>query len=213
MSITFLGYNHGAGHHVHNLLGGCVLSPLTDATFVSVRSRGQWRRWLERNHDKLDHVWLVFFKHHTGEPTLGYGEAVEEALCFGWVDSLVKRLDEDRYARKFTPRRADSKWSSANRKRYDSLQARGLLAPAGIARPPTDRDGDAPTPAPHTLPVYLEQGLKANKKAWDAFRRLTPSQRRAYVGWIDTAKREATRQRRLAEAVARLAAGQPLGMK
>jgi len=186
---------------------------VTGARLVTVRSRGQWRRWLARNHAKLDEAWLVFFKHHTGEPGLGYDEAVEEALCFGWVDSLVKRLDESRYARKFTPRRADSKWSSANRKRYASLQARGLLAPAGIARPPTDRDGDAPTPALDTLPGYLEQGLKANKKAWDAFCRLPPSQRRACVGWIDTARRESTRQRRLAEAVARLAAGQPLGMK
>src|SRR5213075_2717902 len=95
---------------------------------LDVHSRAQWRAWLEKHHDSESEVWLVFYKLHTGRKSPPYEDAVEEALCFGWVDSLVRRLDDDRFARKFTPRKPDSKWSSINRRRYADLQARGLLA-------------------------------------------------------------------------------------
>src|ERR1017187_2053436 len=93
-------------------------------------------------------VWLVFYKRQTGRSSIAYDDAVNEALCFGWIDSLIKRLDDDRYARKFTPRKPDSKWSSANRKRYAQLQASGRLTPAGLQRAPTGRSHDAPRPSP-----------------------------------------------------------------
>ncbi len=134
-------------------------------------------------------------------------------MCFGWVDSLVKRLDDDRYARKFTPRQPHSRWSDANRRRYADLEARGLLAPAGLARPPTNRSGDAPRPDADRVPAYIEQRIKRNARAWRNFEQLAPSYRRAYVGWIDSAKRESTRDKRLREAVQLLAAGKKLGLK
>jgi uncharacterized protein YdeI (YjbR/CyaY-like superfamily) len=158
-------------------------------------------------------VWLVFHKRHTGRSSIGYDEAVEEALCFGWIDSVIKRLDSGRYARKFTPRRPDSKWSTANRRRYAQLKARGLLTPAGLKRAPTARNGDAPRPSDSAVPAYVEQALRARPIAWRHFERLSPSYRRLYVAWIDSAKRQETKTRRLREVVDLLAAGRKLGLK
>jgi uncharacterized protein YdeI (YjbR/CyaY-like superfamily) len=187
--------------------------PTKTLKMLAVRSRRQWRNWLQRQHASVAEIWLVFPKRHTAETGLSYDEAVEEALCFGWIDSLVKRLDEDRYARKFTPRKPDSRWSTINHQRYAKLQAQGLLATAGQARPPTDRSGDAPRPSVSVLPAYIEESLKADARAWACFEQLSPSCRRAYIGWIDSAKREETKQKRLREAITRLAAGEKLGLK
>src|SRR5688572_9930739 len=107
-------------------------------TFVA-RTADQWRKWLDEHHDSESEVWLIFHKVHTGVASIAYLDALDEALCFGWVDSLVKRLDDSRYARKFTPRKPDSRWSTINRKRYAALKASGRLKPGGINRAPTDR--------------------------------------------------------------------------
>ncbi len=180
---------------------------------LEVRSRQKWRVWLQRHHGSESEVWLVFYKRHTGTDGIRYDDAVEEALCFGWIDSIVRRLDDDRYARKFTPRRANSRWSTTNRRRYADLEARGLLAGPGLERAPTGRSGDAPRPSASVLPPHIEKRLRANARAWKHFKELAPSYRRAYVGWIDSAKRPETRERRLREAVRLLAAGKKLGLK
>jgi len=96
-------------------------------TFLA-RTADQWREWITEHHDSESEVWLIFHKLHTGMASIAYKDALDEALCFGWVDSLVKRLDDRRYARKFTPRRADSRWSTTNRKRYAPLKASGVEA-------------------------------------------------------------------------------------
>jgi uncharacterized protein YdeI (YjbR/CyaY-like superfamily) len=180
---------------------------------LNVRSRPLWRTWLEKNHALEAEVWLVFHKQHTAKKSISYSDALDEALCFGWVDSLVKRLDDDRYARKFTPRKADSRWSTINRRRYAALKSAGLLAPAGLKCPPTDRDGDAPRPSITSLPSYMEQALRANARAWEFFETLAPSCRRAYIGWVDSAKRDETKQKRLGEMIDLLTAGRKLGLK
>ena len=90
---------------------------------LRVKRVDQWRDWLDEHHASESGIWLVFYKRHTGVASIGYKDALDEALCVGWVDSLVKRLDDRRYALKFTPRRADSRWSDANRKRYAELKA------------------------------------------------------------------------------------------
>lgn len=173
----------------------------------------QWRQWLDEHHAVESEVWLVFGKQHTGVASVSYQDAVDEALCHGWVDSLIKRVDESRYARKFTPRRADSRWSPTNRKRYAELKASGRLKPAGIRRPPTDR-GYGPRPAlPATVPTYIETALRKRAGAWRHFEELAPSHRRRYILWIDSAKRPETRARRLQEALRLLAAGKELGLK
>ncbi len=180
---------------------------------LDVRNCEHWRAWLAKHHDSESEVWLVFHKRQTGRPSIAYDEAVDLALCFGWIDSLIKRLDDNRYARKFTPRKPDSRWSSANRKRYARLEASGRLTPAGLKRAPTDRSYDAPRPARPKLPPYIQQALRRRPAAWNYFQSLAPSYRRLYIGWIDSAKRRETKTRRLQEAIGLLAAGKKLGLK
>jgi uncharacterized protein YdeI (YjbR/CyaY-like superfamily) len=181
-----------------------------------VRTLDQWREWLTEHHASVAEVWLIFHKRDTGVASIDYGDALDEALCFGWVDSLVKRLDDRRYARKFTPRRANSRWSTVNRQRYAALKASGRLKPPGIERFPTARGyGPRPLrlPLPSRLPAYIKAGLRNHPRALRHFETLPPSQRRRYVAWIESAKREDTRLRRLKEAIRLLAGGKVLGLK
>ena len=180
---------------------------------VEVQDRQEWRKWLKEHSDSNSDIWLVFHKRHTGAESISYNDAVEEALCFGWIDSLVQRLDDARYARKFTPRRAGSKWSTTNRRRYADLKSRGVLAAPGLRRAPTNRDGDAPRLSVSALPPYIEETLKTVPRAWQHFNQLAPSYQRAYIGWIESAKREETKERRLREALSLLASGKKLGLK
>lgn len=177
------------------------------------RDLEHWHAWLARHHASESEIWLVFYKIQTGRAGVSYSDALDEALCFGWVDSLIKRLDDERYARKFTPRKAESKWSEINRKRYAELQASGRLQPAGVNRAPTGRAYAAPPKPPATVPDYFEQALKKNTAAKKYFEKLAPSHRRAYLLWVDTARREETKAKRLKEALALLAARKPLGLK
>lgn len=184
-------------------------------TFLA-RTTTEWHDWLAKQHDSAAEVWLVFHKKHTGVASIAYSDALDEALCFGWVDSLVKRLDDRRYAIKFTPRRADSRWSDANRKRYAALEVSGRLEPAGRERPPTNRTY-APRPPrlelPAKLPPYITAALKKRPAALKCFEALEPEQRRRYVAWIESAKREETKGRRLKEAIRLLSEGKQLGLK
>jgi len=179
---------------------------------LDVRTRRQWRAWLAKHHTSSAGIWLVFHKRHTGVKSIPYEDAVREALCFGWIDSLIKRLDEDRYAIKVTPRQPTSKWSPINRRRWMELKAAGLLAPAGLAAPPTENTY-GPKPVIPNLPIYIAKALKANPEAWRFFRELAPTYRRDFIVWIHTAKQPRTRERRLRESVDLLAAGKRLGLK
>jgi len=179
---------------------------------LEVRSRRQWRAWLATHHTSSSGIWLVFYKHHTGLKSMPYEDAVREALCFGWIDSLIKRLDDDRYALKVTPRKPTSKRSDLNRKRWMELKATGLLSSAGVAAAPTENTY-GPRPVIPDLPSYIAKAIKANAKAWQFFRELAPTHRRNFVVWIHTAKRPDTRERRIRESLALLAAGKKLGLK
>ena len=179
---------------------------------LEVRSRRQWRAWLAKHHTSSSGIWLVFYKQHTGRKSMLLEDATREALCFGWIDSLVKRLDEDRYAFKMTPRRSTSKWSDTNRRRWKELKAAGLLASAGLAAAPTETTY-GPRPVIPELPKYIAKPIKASAPAWKFFRELSPRNRRDFVVWIHTAKRPDTRERRIRESLALLAAGKKLGLK
>jgi uncharacterized protein YdeI (YjbR/CyaY-like superfamily) len=179
---------------------------------LEVRSRRQWRAWLAKHHTSSPGIWLVFYKAHTGVKSISYDDAVREALCFGWIDSLVKRLDDDRYVFKVTPRKPTSKWSDINRQRWAELNAAGLLTSAGVAAAPTNNTYAAKPTIPD-LPVYIAKALKTNPKAWEFFRGLAPTYRRNFVVWIHMAKRPETRERRIRESIALLAAGKKLGLK
>ena len=178
------------------------------------RTLDRWRGWLDKHHASATEIWLVFYKQHTGKTSVAYLDAVDEALCFGWIDSLVRRLDEDRYTRKFTPRKTNSKWSDTNRKRYAELAKAGRLAPAGKARSPeTGGRYDAKLAMPENIPPSIANALKAKPAAWAFFQTLTPKQRRYAWGWVHLAKQDETRERRLAEVVRLLSKKQKLGLK
>ncbi len=197
--------------------GGRRVRPL----LLHFESRSAWRSWLAENHASARELWLVFFKVHTGRPCVAYEDAVEEALCFGWIDSIVKRLDDERYARKFTPRNAGSGWSDSNRRRVAKVVREGRMTPAGMAvvdfavppRGGAEATGGARVREEPRLAPELLRRLEANARAWATFRALAPSYRRNYVGWIMSAKREETRLRRLEEAIGLLAEGKKLGLK
>lgn len=186
----------------------------TELKLLDVRNRQQWRRWLETHYASSPGVWLIFHKNQSRvKHSIPYEDSVREALCFGWIDSLIRRLDDDRYARKFTPRRPTSKWSDSNRKRWADLKASGLLTVTGLAAAPTNNTYVPPPAIPEDLPVYIVKALKVNPKAWRFFQALAPSYRRYFVLWIHSAKRPETRAKRIRESLVLLAAGKKLGPK
>jgi uncharacterized protein YdeI (YjbR/CyaY-like superfamily) len=185
---------------------------MVELDMLDIRTRKQWRTWLRKNHKSSPGVWVMCHKEHTGVPSIPPEDLVREALCFGWIDSLVKRLDDDRYARKVTPRKPTSRWSDLNRRRWAELDAAGLLEAAGKAASPT-KNSYAPKPVIPELPAYIAKAFKANVKAWAFFKTLPARERRNFVVWIHIAKREETRARRIREAVGLLARGEKLGLK
>ena len=187
---------------------GTILAWKSRLTFYAP-DRAAWRAWLAANGQAEREIWLIFYKKHTGTPCVSYDEAVEEALCFGWIDGLMKRLDDDRYAQRFTPRKPGSSWSESNKVRVRKMIAEGRMAPAGLATVtfPLDPAEDAPAPrAEPVLSADLLARLQADEVAWASFNRLPPSHRRQYAGWIMDAAKPETRLRRLAEAIAKFAA-------
>jgi uncharacterized protein YdeI (YjbR/CyaY-like superfamily) len=183
-----------------------------DLITLDVRTRVAWRRWLAKHHASSPGIWLLRYKQHTGVTSMPYEDLVCEALCFGWVDSLIKRVDDNCYAIKVTPRQATSKWSDTNRRRWKQLRAAGLLAAPGVAAAPTG-NRYAPHPPIPELPAYVAKALKTNLRAWRHFQGLAPTYQRDFVVWIHTAKRAETRERRIRESIELLSAGKKLGLK
>lgn len=179
---------------------------------LHVTNREDWRSWLAGHHATETEVWLVFAKQHTGKPRVSYDDAVEEALCYGWIDSIVRKMDDDHYAQKFTPRTDRTRWSAPNLERVRRLLAEGRMTEAGMAVLHPDPSYQPPERPGAEPPPYLEEALKQHPAAWESFQRLAPSHRRNYVRWIMEAKREETRQRRLQEAVRMLEANEKLGI-
>ena len=105
--------------------------PVSEPT-AYIPTREEWRKWLEANHDRTDRIWLINYKKHTGKPSIPYNDAVEEALCFGWIDSLVRRIDDERYMQKYTPRKPKSTWSRHNVQRVEKMMAEGKMTSRGM---------------------------------------------------------------------------------
>lgn len=157
-----------------------------------VTSREEWRAWLTKHYQSETEVWLIYYKKHTGRPRISYDHAVEEALCFGWIDSIVKRMDDEKFAQKFTPRRDSTKWSALNQRRLRKLIREGRMTEAGLAKIELATLGEEAQAKQSTgdlaLPRFVKQALMANASAWENFRSLTPSRRRAYIRLIMDAK-------------------------
>jgi uncharacterized protein YdeI (YjbR/CyaY-like superfamily) len=182
-------------------------------------SRVDWRKWLDRNHATQKEIWLLFYKTQPCKPQVSYDEAVQEALCFGWIDSIIQKIDSEKYVRKFTPRKKSSKWSALNKRRVAAMIQAGKMTEAGLAvlnfRDAEDDYGRPPERATKNIipPPFLERRLKQDRQAWEYFQSLAPSYRRNYIGWITAAKTDETRERRIEEAITLLARNEKLGMK
>lgn len=177
--------------------------------------REAWRAWLAKNHASEREVWVVFPKKHTGEKCMSYEDSAEEALCYGWIDSLIKRMDDDTYARKFTPRTDNANWSAVNRRRVAKCIKEGRMTEFGMTKIHFNNPPKGPPKIPKVIPVppFMEKALRANPPAWKNFNALPPSHRRSYTGWITFAKQEETRKRRLDEAIRMLMKNERLGLK
>lgn len=185
---------------------------------VFASDRKTWRAWLAKNHASESEVWLVYYKKHTGKPSVGYLDSVREALCFGWIDGLKKRIDDETYAHRFTPRKPRSKWSPQNIRLATELIELGLMTQAGLSafEQREEYDGevlDMIRSDEIALSKETEAALKSHRDAWQNFERLTPGYRKQYVAWLETAKRPETRKKRLEEAIRLLAENRKLGMK
>lgn len=175
-------------------------------------SAAAFRTWLERHHATEREVWVGFYKKDSGRTGITYGEAVDEALCFGWIDGIKKRVDDLSYTNRFTPRKPTSNWSAVNIRRYQELRKAGRVAPPGrkaFARRDKQAVPYSTANRPGLSAAYVER-IKANKKAWAYFRRQTPSYRRTTAFWVMSAKQEATRERRLTTLIACCAKQQPI---
>ena len=189
---------------------------LADGLYVT--NRDDWRAWLRKNYETKKEIWLIYYKKHTGKPSIPYDDSVEEALCFGWIDNIIKRIDDEKFVRKFTPRKAKSKWSEANKRRVRKMTEVGKMTEAGLAKvKEAKKTGEwfkiAPVRKELVIPSYVKETLAKNQKALANFNNLAESYKRQYVGWISSAKREETRKRRLMEAIRLLEKNEKLGMK
>jgi uncharacterized protein YdeI (YjbR/CyaY-like superfamily) len=151
-------------------------------TFYSADRRA-WRRWLRSNHKTKKEIWLVYCRKSSGKPRIAYNDAVEEALCFGWIDSTVRKLDDLRFAQKFSPRKPKSTYSEANKERLRKLVAEGKVAKEVVVTLGGALTEEAVTPAD------ILKAIKANKKAWENFQRFSDGYRRIRIAFIEGARR------------------------
>jgi uncharacterized protein YdeI (YjbR/CyaY-like superfamily) len=179
--------------------GGSTLETL------DVSGASGWRSWLRKNHLAKRGVWLVYHKKGSERPSISYEEPVDEALAFGWIDSVIKKIDDERYARKFTPRRPGSIWSRYNLERVKTLTAQGRMTKWGLDSF-AKRTGEVSllerlSTKELRIPKDLAMALKKNRLAWENFSSFATSYRKRYVMWISDAKKPETRRKRIDEAV------------
>jgi uncharacterized protein YdeI (YjbR/CyaY-like superfamily) len=176
-----------------------------DYARVEVTERSQWRRWLSRNHERAEGIWLVTYKKHCGDRYLPYDAVVEEALCFGWIDSLPRRLDADRTMLLLTPRRPGSPWSRLNKQRVAALEDAGRIAPSGRTKIEAAREDGSWTVLDEVedlvVPDDLASALDGETGARSGYEALSPSVKKGILWWIKSAKRPTTRADRIARTV------------
>jgi uncharacterized protein YdeI (YjbR/CyaY-like superfamily) len=169
---------------------------------LTIRSRDEWRDWLEAHHQSSDEAWLVLHKKTARKPTLTLDEAVREALCFGWIDGKLRSLDEESYSLRFTPRRPDSVWSLNNIRRVEDLIRQGLMTDAGLEKIAEARESGQWQAALRreqvdVIPVDLKSALRRCKGATARYRDLPPSRRKQLLHWLMTSRTPQTRQKRI----------------
>jgi uncharacterized protein YdeI (YjbR/CyaY-like superfamily) len=160
-----------------------IINGIPQMKTLYVTDRKDWRRWLEKNHNVENEVWLVYYRKKTGKQRISYEDAVQEALAFGWIDSIQKGIDHERFAQRFSPRKNKSNWSEANKERVRRLIREGLMMPAGM-----ESLGDALKMEKILLKDDLLEALKKDKAVWENYNKFPESYRRVRIGWIEGAR-------------------------
>ena len=178
----------------------------------------EWHRWLEKNHDKEAEAWLIIYKKRGRQTGLKYDEALEEALCFGWIDGKMKSIDRERFVLRFCPRKAKSVWSKINKDKAEQLIAQSRMTNAGLAKIEAAKKNGAWDDAytnktRDEIPFDLKKALKENSTAWNNFNDFANSYRNMYIGWVIGAKIEETRKKRIVEVVKRSALNKKPGVE
>lgn len=169
------------------------------------RNRKAWRNWLQKNHSRLPGVWLIYYKKSSGKSRVSYDDAVEEALCFGWIDSIMKPIDEEKYMQKFTPRNSKSVWSGLNKKRVEKLIKEGWMTPAGMEKIEIAKQNGSWTKLDHVdnflIPPELKKVFVKNKKVLKWFEGLAKSRRKQWLYRLHNAKLPETKAKRIADLI------------
>lgn len=169
------------------------------------KNRKAWRNWLQKNHESGQHVWLILYKKDSGKPSLKYEEVVEEALCFGWIDSKPNKRDEESYFLFIAPRKPKSVWSTLNKKRVEKLLKENLVVAAGIRKIETAKKNGSWFTLDNSealkMPATLKKAFAKNKKALGNFEKFPPGVKKQICQWVEGAKTQPTQQKRVAETV------------
>jgi uncharacterized protein YdeI (YjbR/CyaY-like superfamily) len=173
--------------------------------FFHAKNRTVWRKWLEKNHSIKENVWLVMYRKESDTPSVNYAEAVEEALCFGWIDSVKNKIDDESSCQYFSKRKPKSAWSKSNKQRVDLLSKLKLIEPAGQAVIDSAKKSGTWNALDEvenlTVPNDLKKAFSKNKTALKYFEVFPPSSRKIILGWISSAKQTETREKRIKETV------------
>ena len=178
------------------------------STALYFKNNQEWHKWLSQNHDKENEVWLIIQKKHSNKSGIGYEEALEEALCFGWIDGKMMSIDKEKFILRYSPRKAKSIWSKINKDKAEKLIAQGRMTTAGLAKvEEAKKQGNweeaYTNKIKEEIPEDLETALLENRIAWFNFQKFANSYRNMYIGWVTGAKTDVTRKRRITEVVKR----------
>lgn len=195
---------------------------MKDLEIIHFKTRNDFRNWLFKNYDKSPGIWMVFYKKHTKKENITYPDALDEAICFGWIDSIVKKTDENQYVRKFTPRKNTRNWSEINKIKALRMIREGRMTETGLEKfekylksHTTDPENNRPgtTTKKVEIPSFIIDAFAQNEPALTHFNNLAPSYKRNYILWITQAKRKETVEKRLKEAIGLLKENKKLGLK
>ena len=189
-----------------------------DMTTLYFSNSQEWHMWLTENHDSQQEVWLVHYKKHSGKASIDLNSAVEEALCFGWIDGKLKSIDKERFILRYSPRKPNSVWSKINRDNAEQLIAQGRMTTAGLAKIEEAKkngtwDAAYTNKIRDEIPPDLKKALMENTKAWNSFEGFANSYRNMYIGWVNGAKTDETRRKRITEVIKRSALNKRAGIE
>jgi uncharacterized protein YdeI (YjbR/CyaY-like superfamily) len=181
------------------------------------QNRNEFRKWLEKNHTTQTELWLLFYKVHTNKKSIRYAEAVEEALCFGWIDGIVKRIDDERHAQRYTPRKPRSYWSNVNKERAKRLIEQGKMTEAGLVKIKEAKKSGWWKRAysfevENIMSSEMKTVLMSDKEAWNNFQNFGKSYQNTYIFYVNYAKREETKKKRIQLVLERAKKNQPPGL-